>query len=50
MKEIQYYGVVGYFDGATKNGLCATRVVLLINNLHRFNFKLHCGMRTNMKP
>ena len=24
MKDIQNVGVVGFFDGATKNGLCAT--------------------------
>ena len=48
MKEIQYYGVGGYFDGATKNGLCVARVVLLINNFHSFNFKLHHGTTINM--
>ena len=45
----QQFGAVGYFDGATKEGFCAMGVFLWINNLHRFNFKLHCGTGTNMK-
>ena len=49
MKEFLYYGVVGYFDGAVKDGLCSAKVVLLISSFHSYNFKLHCGTSSNMK-
>ena len=49
MKEIQYFGVVGFFDEATKDGLCATRVFLLINNYHIYNFRLYYGAGSNMR-
>ena len=42
MKKILNVGVVGYFDGTAKDGLCAASVVLLINNSRSFNFQLHC--------
>ena len=42
MMEILNVGVVGYFDGTAKDGLCAASVVLLINNSRSFNFQLHC--------
>ena len=49
LKDIQLNGAIGDFDGKTKDGLCAARVVLMINNIHAFKFKLHCGTCTNMK-
>ena len=49
MKEINHFGAVGYFDGATKDDYCAVEVILFINNFHKYNFKLHCGIGIDMK-
>ena len=49
LKDIQPNGAIGYFDGATKDGFYAAGVALMINNIHSFKFKLHCGIGTNMK-
>ena len=49
LKEIQPLGATRFFDGVAKDGFCVAGVSLLINNIHSFNTKLHCGTRTNMK-
>ena len=48
MMEILNVGVVGYFDGAAKDGLCVAGVVLWIKNSHGFNFQLHCGTSSRL--
>ena len=49
LKDTQFNGVAGFFDGAAKDGLCAVGVALLIHNFHIFKFKLHFGTGANMK-
>ena len=49
MKEIHQYGVVGFFNGDAKDGLCAAGACLILNDSHIYTFRLHCVSGLNMK-